>query len=185
MTDTLKENLAEWQVATTALPRGVKRVLYDVLDLTAAEKMNNLIYGSDYSGSGTCLINAAGPLLTTGGGKGVPVTHYRRVVYLYDAINRQLFDLNVNTKYGYVSPLAAEILLQHFADMADVPDVIIPENELVTADSPYVEPSDEEMYTNWLTAIASEAPSEASNASEASEPSENNDQSESASTRHW
>ena len=151
----------EWETATSKLQYGVQRVFRDVLSLVADEKKTNLVWGADYMDQGACLVNAAGNMLTTGGGNGVPSANFGEVVGLYDKINRKFKDEGINTTDNYVSPLAAEILLQWFAPQKPTPleDAVneATANEYFAEGLTYVEPTDEEM-TRALLEMLSEPP---------------------------
>src|SRR5699024_6923033 len=113
--------------------------------------------GADYSNGSPCLVNAVGSMLTTGGGQGVPSTHFGPVVSLFDRINRELQYKGIN-KNGTVSPLAAEILLQHFGELKPVPekDVVDATAEVIAGQlGVYREKSDEELAKEWAEAFVS------------------------------
>lgn len=161
MTDMNMANLHErWTNATADLPYGVQRVFHDVFTLVAEGKKTNLVYGSDYSGdTGVCLVNAAGHMLTTGGGHGIPSATFGTVVGLFDTINRVLKDKGVN-KDNYVSPFAAEIFLDWFAPLKEKPiSTQVDEataNESFATDV-YVEPTDEEMARSLMDMMSADS----------------------------
>lgn len=135
------DNLYEqWTNATANLKWGQQKVFRDVLS-AAQDGQTTLVYGTDYGNGGACLVNTVGVMLTTGGGNGIPMAHFGEVVSLFDRINGVLASMGVNTESNMVSPLAADILLMHFA----------PEREQTTeevmaeaaAPTKYREPSDE------------------------------------------
>lgn len=147
--------LKDWNKATGDLPYGVQRVFLDTLNLVKDEKLH-LVWGQDYRDGKPCLVNAVATMLTTGGGHGVPVTHFAGVVGAFDAINRELRKQNINTN-GYVSSLAAEILIRNFGELKPVPDPAT----LTVAEAShgaYVEPSDEEIAADFLAAMQAPAP---------------------------
>jgi len=156
MSDLLTQHLTQWRSATAELPWGAQRVLHETLT-AVAENGIHLVHGADYRDGKPCLINAAGSMLTSSGGAGIPMQHYGRVVRLFDQINSALQEKGVNDASGYVSPLAAEILLRHYAPLKSAPST---EPAVVVADATYVEPSDEALAAEWLTAMQAPAPSE-------------------------
>lgn len=155
--DTLKN---KWTIATADLPYGVQRVFHDVFTLVAEGKKTNLVYGSDYSGdTGVCLVNAAGHMLTTGGGHGIPSATFGTIVGLFDNINRVLQAKGVN-KDNYVSPFAAEIFLEWFAPLKEAP--IATQVDEATANESfatdvYVEPTDEEMARSLMDMMSADS----------------------------
>ena len=155
----LNELKSGWTSATAALPYGVQRVFHDVFTLVAEGKKTNLVYGADYSGdTGVCLVNAAGHMLTTGGGHGIPIATFGPVVSLFDTINRVLKEKGVN-KDNYVSPFAAEIFLDWFAPLKDAPiSTQVDEatsNESFATDI-YIEPTDEEMARSLMDMMSAD-----------------------------
>lgn len=121
-----------WSEASANLPWGVNQTFKSVLEM-AVDEQKVLVYGTDYGvDNATCLVNAAGNLLRVGGGHGVPSTNFGHLVRQFDDLNRHLFNEGVNTTAGKVSPLAAEILLQHWIDVEEPADVpVAPEDEVV------------------------------------------------------
>jgi hypothetical protein len=145
----------QWTNATANLAPGEQRVFKDVLTLVAEEKKSNLIWGSDYfGGQNACLVNAAGSMLSKGDGQGVPMAQFGDVVALYDKLNRAYKDKDIN-KDNHVSPLAAEILLHHFAPLKEMPMETIAKESHFKGTDKYVEPTDEEMLHN-LTIMLSD-----------------------------
>jgi hypothetical protein len=157
----------QWTEATAALDWGVQRVFHDTFKLVADGK-THLVWGADYRDGKPCLVNAVATMLssTSGkGGTGLPSAHFGQVVSLFDAINRDLQRQGVNDDSGYVSPFAAEILLQHFAPLKPVP-----EGENLTqavneaganaelAEGIYVEPSDEDFARDLLNGMKAPSP---------------------------
>lgn len=134
--------LTQWNKATGDLQWGVQRVFKDVLDL-AAEGKTHLVHGADYYHNMPCLVNTVGGMLTSGGGAGVPMANFETVVSLFDKINREFENMNINTEVHMVSETAAETLSRYFAPVKDKPPVPLemdgPPNER------YVEPTDEAM----------------------------------------
>ena len=143
MTNLEKYELRQrWYKATGELPYGVQLVFKDILGLVAEGKNTSLVFNADYRGSGACLVNAGANMLVSGGGHGIPMQHFHEVVSTFDAINSMLGTEKVNTD-GFVSPLAADILLQWFGPQKPQPtseDSLTP-----TTEGPYIEISDEEM----------------------------------------
>lgn len=131
---------SQWEKATHELPYGVQRVFKDVLDLVQEGKKNDLVYGADYSEQGACLVNASANMLVSGGGHGIPMAAFGDVVSLFDKINKFLENQGVNNQPGLVSPFAAEILLNWYAPLKDVPPPVEKDSYAL-----YVEPTDKEM----------------------------------------
>lgn len=139
----LQSLTAQWKVATGKLSWGVQKVFHDVFVL-ASEGKTTLAYGADYNSDGApCLVNTVGVMLKATGGKGdygLPAQHFGEIVSLFDQINDELFNRQVNTQYKVVSPMAAEVFLYHFADLKEKPE---PGSEI--PEGTYVEPTDEAM----------------------------------------
>lgn len=150
----------QWKDAISALPWGVAKAFKNVFEL-AAEGKTHLVYGSDYRDNSPCLVNTVGVMLqATGGsgGHGLPSKHFGDVVHLFDSINRELANADVNVSDGLVSPLAADIFLRHFPDIDALKDEAARNYEESRQEAikrgeevQYVEPTDEEM----ASAIAS------------------------------
>jgi hypothetical protein len=153
----------DWNQATANLQYGVQRVFVDVLTLVQEEKKKDLVWGQDYGDGGACLVNAAGNMLTTGGGQGIPMANFGEVVSLFDRINREFRSKDINTDY-HVSPLAAEILLQWFAPLKEEPvSTTVNEatsNEAFASHEPYVEATDEEIGRALMEMFTTDAPVE-------------------------
>lgn len=152
----------KWYHATGELPYGVQGVFKDVLALVADEKKKDLIYGADYGSGGACLVNAAGNMLAShenvseGGGYGIPMKRFGEVVSLFDQINQLLWKEGVNTDDRFVSPLAAEILLQWFGPEKQPPnpeDIAEAKAKAFADNVPYTEPTDEELRESFLAAL--------------------------------
>lgn len=150
----------KWNQATSELPWGVQRVLYDTLNLVAEGKVT-LVHGTDYSNGSPCLINAVGQMLTSGGGRGIPTQYFGNLVSLFDRINREFMSVPGHNTDSKVSPAVAEVLVHWFAPLKDEP---IPGTEdeaaamEVFASQSYIEPSDADMMSDWLLAVSQEAP---------------------------
>jgi hypothetical protein len=146
---------AQWCKATGELPYGVQRTFKDVLDLVQEGKKKDLVYGADYTDQGACLVNASANMLVAGGGHGIPMANFHDVVSIFDQANHYFYQVGVNTDSNIVSPLAAEILLNWYADLKDVPNVVEnfeTENGHVIP-MPYIEASDEEMEEAFMTLL--------------------------------
>ncbi len=143
-----------WTKATGDLLPGQQAVFMDVLNLVSEGKAH-LVYGADYRNGKPCLVNAVGQMLSTGGGQDIPSREFGPLVSEFDSLNSQLLAAGINTD-GYVSPLAADILLRTFGDLKEM-DLTPPEVKEEPA-KPYVEPSDEELMQSWLSAMAAPAP---------------------------
>lgn len=152
--DVLRQN---WYKATDDLPWGVQRVFADVLTLAADEKTPSpLVFGADYADGGACLVNQAAQFLKAidgEGGTGKPMDSFGRVVSLFDDINREFLTRGINTERK-VSPLAADILLQWFSPLKETP-LEAEVNDAIKAETPYVEPTDEEMKEALLDMLTS------------------------------
>jgi len=118
----LDQLLSDWTDATGNLQWGVQRAFYAVFE-AVRDQDTKLVYGADYLKGFPCLVNSVGTMLSTGGGHGVPSSNYGTVVMLFDRINRILRDQEVNVEHGLVSPLAADVFIQHFAPLKDIPVV--------------------------------------------------------------
>lgn len=152
--------LKDWKNVTGRLPWGAKRTFHQAFTLVSEGKIR-LAYGADYRDGSPCLVNAVAQMLTTGGGKGIPSTHFREVVSKFDAINIQLASNEhgyVNDD-GFVSPLAADILLRNFADISDEPESKA--TEVNESPEPYVERSDDDFMQDWMNAMELQATEDA------------------------
>jgi hypothetical protein len=160
----LTENLESWTKATGNLPWGVQGLCHDALTLAAADKVT-LVHGANYYDGRPCLFNAIRQM--TQQLEQSPASFAGDVVRAFDEVNSDLKRANVNTDSNKVSPLAAEVLLHHFAPLKGAPtaeeiDRINLERESFMRNcTPYIEPTDEEVMTQWLLAIESEAPNDA------------------------
>ncbi len=157
-------NFASWTEATANLSWGAQNAMYTSLELAAEGKID-LVYGSDYVDGKPCLVNSVGQMLEVGGGQGIPSANFSQVVGQFDSINRAL-ELNDNGKVNegnqYVSPLAAEILVQNFGPLKAKP-VIDDHTPDIVRDEIIAERSDEEFTSSWLQAISTDnAPVETS-----------------------
>ncbi len=149
----------KWHQATGDLKWGVQEVFKDVLK-AAQDEQTTLVYGADYREGGACLVNTVGVMLTTGGGNGVPMAHFGEVVSLFDKINATLATKGVNTQPGIVSPLAADILLMHFAPQKPRPEVDEKAPKITVPTGKYKEPTDEEMAHEIANMFVNAAPDE-------------------------
>lgn len=139
--------LHKWTQVTAGLDWGKQRVLHDTLTLAAEGKIK-VVYGADdYDGS-PCLINAVGCMVKSQGE--TPMTNEPHLVRLFDSINKWFIDKGVNTEGipGHMSPLAAEILVQYFAPLREIPSGT-PVGEIPIAEPYFVEPSDAEIQAAW------------------------------------
>lgn len=116
----------KWNDATAKLAWGVQRAFHSVFEL-ASEGKTHLVYGADYRNNNPCLVNSVGTMLTVGGGNGIPSAHFGEVVRTFDELNRILETKGVNTQPGLVSPLAADVFLQHFAPFKADPNLKVAE----------------------------------------------------------
>jgi hypothetical protein len=132
----------EWKEVTGNLTPGVQRVFREAIS-AAQEGKTHLIYNADYDHGFPCLVNTVGSMLSVGGGEGIPSAHFNDVVAVYDRINYELQRIGVNKEPGLVSPLAADILLKHYADLK--PEDNVESIEQVYLRTKYVEPTDAEM----------------------------------------
>lgn len=143
MTDQLTHNLIEWNKAAQALPWGVNQTLHQALDLVASEQIE-MCYNADYRAGKPCLINAVGQQLSVGGGMGIPMNEFGRLVGLFDKINTNLEARGVNSG-GMLSPMGADILLRNFGPVKDTPAEVIESATNTLIDQPYVEQTDEQI----------------------------------------
>lgn len=157
--------LTQWTGATAELSWGVAKVFRDALTLVADEKVT-LVYGADYLNGRPCLVNSVGQMLQTGGGRGIPSHQFGPVVSLFDQINGALEIDGVNTTDRTVSPLAAEILLRHFAPEKEQ----TMESKVQQAMSAeafgqnvYTEPTDEDVARDWLNSLQAKQECEEAN----------------------
>lgn len=154
-----KNLLLEWNAATANLPWGVQAVLHNAVELVAEDKIT-LVHSADYSNGSPCLINSVGQMLTVGGGQGIPSASFGPIVRLWDTINREFTSQNVNKDDHLVSPLAGEILLQHFADLKEKPIEAAVNEAMATesfANNIYVEPKDEDVMREWVNSLEHDA----------------------------
>lgn len=158
----MEQQLSDWKIATGNLPYGVQNVLMDTLGLVKDEKIH-LVYGSNYRQGKPCLFNAVSSMIMENrseGDTGLPSTDFQfhQVVGAFDEVNRILREQGINES-GYVSPLAAEILIRNFGTVKGEPD---PETLTVAEESHgrYIEPSDEELAKDWLKSMEAPGPEE-------------------------
>lgn len=150
-------NFEPWTTATGNLKPGQQAVFLDVLNLVSEGKAH-LVWGADYRDGKPCLVNAVGQMLSTGGGRGIPMQEFGDVVGQFDTINGALYEAGINTD-GYVSPLAAEVLIRNFGEIKEMERTEVKES--VTPDNkPYIEPTDDEFMQSWLSAMQAPAPQE-------------------------
>ena len=154
-------DFSKWTDATAALPWGAQRALHDTLSLVADGSVT-LVHGADYQNGSPCLINAAATLLSKingEGGRGKPSAQFGDIVGEFDRINSHLVSVGVNKGDGYVSPMAATVLVHHFAPLrkAEISDQV---NEATKteafANNVYREPDDADLMRDWLDALASD-----------------------------
>lgn len=143
--------LDNWHNATANVPTGLQMVLKDALSLAAEGKIT-LVYGADARDGKPCLLNAVRNMTTQFDLK--PSTYAPAVVAAFDDLNHALWKDNVNESTHKVSPLAAEVLLRHFGPV-DPSDYDVEHRALALESfavncTPYIEPTDDEMLTDWL-----------------------------------
>lgn len=154
-------DFSKWTDATAALPWGAQRALHDTLSLVSEEKVT-LVHGADYKNGSPCLINAAATMLSKingEGGGGKPSSFFGDIVSEFDAINSHLVRVGVNKGDGYVSPMAADVLLAHFSPLRtpEVSDQVTEATKTEAfANVTYREPSDDEIMRDWLTALSTD-----------------------------
>ena len=171
--------LKSWNRATGEMSWGVQRVLKDALTLVKDGKVH-MVYGADYRDGRPCLINAVRPMLAAHGES--PSAFAPQVVRTFDAINSALVAKGINaqdttdTKFGYVSPLAAEVLLRNFGSTRPEPEL---KSEAWTAainqakdidEKPFIEPSDATLAAQWLASMEAPAPQEKDRLADAGDP---------------
>jgi hypothetical protein len=160
----LTEDLKSWTEATANLPWGVQGLCHDALTLAAADKVT-LVHGANYYDGRPCLFNAIRQM--TQQLNQSPASFASDVVSAFDNVNAHLKRAKVNVDSNKVSPLAAEVLLHHFAPLKGAPTADEVERMNLERESfmrnctPYIEPTDEEVMAQWLLAIESEAKSDA------------------------
>lgn len=140
-----------WTAATGTLDWGTQRVMRDTLALVSEGKIE-LVHGADSLGGKPCLVNAVASMIAHDVSRVNPASWYPAVVSAFDRINRALMANDVNAGDGFVSPLAAEVLLANFAPLKPVPteaDFAKAAAEVMVASTVYVEPTDEEVTTAW------------------------------------
>lgn len=149
-------NFTHWTNATANLPWGVQRVFVDSLK-GVAEHGTHMVWGNDYDGDNfPCLVNTAAPMLTTGGGYGIPSDHFGEVVRAFDSLNAQFKVLGIN-EGNRVSPLAADFLLRNFGELKpeptadDIAAAILDKNPLLSVHHYEPEVSDDDMFQHLLT----------------------------------
>lgn len=152
-----------WTKATGDLKWGVQRVFIETLKAVEAEQ-TTLAYGADYKNGNPCLVNAVATMLNAANGMGgpsIPSTHFGAVVSQFDRLNSAFCEHGINSTPGVVSPLAAEILLKHFGPLKE-PKLNEQVNDAMSnetfANAIYVEPSDEDMARDFLTALSDKCP---------------------------
>lgn len=152
----MSDHFQNWHSATADLPWGVQTVMFDTLQAVADGQVR-LVHGADYKDGSPCLVNAVANMTEAGGGKGVPSSKFSNLVGAFDHINRFLQGEGVNEDDGFVSPLAAEILLRNFGQLKNKP-VAAAVSEAVAPvafeTGVYKEPSDEELTRDWLNALS-------------------------------
>lgn len=148
----LESALAEWKSATTELPWGVQRVLLETLE-TVKDGDVHLVHGSNYRDGKPCLINAVAVMVSKNAVS--PMTFAPEVVANFDRINQYLREKGINDDSGYVSPLAAEILIRNFGALKPVPEDA-PKTETGMV---YIEKSDAD-FEAWIDAMTAPGPEE-------------------------
>lgn len=148
----------DWHDATSKLPPGVQRVFINTLEMVRDEKIR-LAWGKDYNQNGApCLVNAAANMLSVingEGGNGKPIAYFNEVVSLFDAINRELYEKNINKKFE-VSSLSASILLHHFGIVKELTleDHVSDAMGLTAFEhGVYTEPSDADIARDWFNSL--------------------------------
>ena len=151
----LSYELSQWKAATANLPAGVQSLCLDTLKLAAAGKVR-LTHSADVFEGVPCLFNAIRNMTTQL--NDAPIEYAPMVVVLFDKINTAFIGLGVNEEGHAVSPLAAEILAHNFGPIKpitieDKARLEIERASFMANCSPYFEPTDEEMITDWLLSI--------------------------------
>jgi hypothetical protein len=145
--------MSNWTAVTAELPWGVQLAFKTALQAVADGDIK-MVYGADsYQGS-PCLVNAVNQMISHEASVS-PSAFAGSVVSAFDNVNCALLGKGVNTDSRYVSPFAAEILLQHFGPMKPVPEIQAPGDVSTLKDgvnTPYVERNDTEMMNEWLAA---------------------------------
>lgn len=155
MNEALTSALANWTTATADLNWGVQRVFYETLEACKDEK-THLVYGADYRDGKPCLLNTVAPMLTHSSSGITPSNFAPEVVRYFDQVNAFLADTGVNDTSGYVSPLAAEVLLRNFGELK--PSEITVDTTPDSSHEVYIEPSDLDLARDLLEAMSAPAP---------------------------
>lgn len=113
-------DFSSWTEATANLSWGAQNVIHTALEL-AKDGQVKIVYGADYYDGSACLVNTVGQMLEVGGGSGIPMHHFGAMVGEFDRLNAEFARQGVNSDWRTMSPLAAEILLQHFGPLKDQP----------------------------------------------------------------
>lgn len=153
-------NFNEWERVTGALDWGVQRTLYDTLCLVADEKVK-MVHGRDsIQAKGStypCLINAVAAMIAEDVTQVSPAGRFPGLVHEFDSLNGKFVEARINKGDGFLSPLAAEILVRHFAPLKEKP-ADAPEPPPVTAERCYIEPTDEQMAADLNRMMDTPAP---------------------------
>lgn len=149
-------DFSAWNKATSDLDWGAQNVIHTALEL-ASEGKSSIVYGADYSGGGACLVNTVGQMLAVGGGSGIPSHHFGAMVREFDNLNREFLSRGINTDSSRMSPFAAEILLRNFGTLKDQPAPSEPKMVATNNREIIPEISDEELATDWLNVISTDA----------------------------
>lgn len=153
-------DFSSWTEATANLSWGAQNVIHTALEL-AKDGQVKIVYGADYYDGSACLVNTVGQMLEVGGGSGIPMHHFGAMVGEFDRLNAEFARQGVNSDWRTMSPLAAEILLQHFGPLKDQP-VVGPIADPIAQELPghreiIPEVSDEDFAASWLAAVSTDA----------------------------
>lgn len=119
----MSENLLQrWTQVTAALPWAKQRVLHDTLSLVATGDIK-VVYGADSFVGSPCLINAVGCMVKSA--SEAPMSNEPILVSLFDKICKDVFapaGIVASDSKGFLTELAAEILLRNFAPLSEAPE---------------------------------------------------------------
>lgn len=153
-------SVRDWREATAAMPWGVQRVFKTALE-SVADGSIIMAWGSDVVDGHPCLVNSVSAMInssTKADNSTQPSVFAPAVVGAFDRLNSVLHDRFKNAEYHIVSPLAADVLLQHFGAMQPEPVVEPVKTEVDVINQPYIELSDEALMAAWVDTNTMPAP---------------------------
>jgi hypothetical protein len=151
-------DFTNWTKATSTLSWGEQRVFHEALTLVAEGKIH-MTYGANYKEGVPCLVNSVAQMMSHS--QVSPGSMFPAVVQAFDTFNGLFKVRGINEPYK-VSPLAAEILLHHFAPLKEKPAPVVDkaatENTVNDEEAPYIEPTDEELRVSLETGFNTDPP---------------------------